>query len=323
MLPNRHRGGKNVDMPLISVIIPVYNVEKYLDRCLESVVNQTYKNLEIILVDDGSPDNCPKMCDEWAKKDSRIRTIHKINGGLSAARNAGMDALTGDYIGFVDSDDWIEINMFERLISILTDYSADMAVCDIQLDKFKRPATQPKHIITSSWGRKECLNSFFRINGEKSNTGVYRYLLSKKVFGNYRFVNGMINEDVHAAYFFSSRCTNAAVTNEVLYHYYQNPKSITNCTFNKKKMDLIKMWEMVYEMVKKENPQYLYACSMNLKRSYFTLLSRMKIDGYDKKDKEYVALQSFLKNKVRLYYWDLMRWKMPISRKILLVLVCL
>ena len=93
---------------LISVIIPIYNVEAYLDECIASVIAQTYSNLEIILVDDGSPDNCPQMCDEWAAKDSRIRVIHKENGGLSDARNAGIDIATGEYIAFVDSDDWIE-----------------------------------------------------------------------------------------------------------------------------------------------------------------------------------------------------------------------
>ena len=100
---------------LISVIVPVYDVEKYLDRCVESIVNQTYQNLEIILVDDGSPDNCPAMCDNWAEKDSRIKVIHKKNGGLSDARNAGMEIVTGEFIGFVDSDDWIEPEMYQLL----------------------------------------------------------------------------------------------------------------------------------------------------------------------------------------------------------------
>ena len=94
-------------MAKISVIIPVYGVEKYLDRCVESVVNQTYKDLEIILVDDGSPDNCPQMCDEWASRDARIRAVHRKNGGQSCARNTGLSVATGDYIAFVDSDDWI------------------------------------------------------------------------------------------------------------------------------------------------------------------------------------------------------------------------
>ena len=99
-----------MDEPLISVIVPIYNVEKYLNRCIESIVNQTYKTLEIILVDDGSPDNCPQICDEWKEKDNRIKVIHKKNGGLSDARNAGLDIAQGEYIAFVDGDDFLEEN---------------------------------------------------------------------------------------------------------------------------------------------------------------------------------------------------------------------
>ena len=100
---------------LISVIVPVYNVEKYLNKCIQSIVSQTYKNLEIILVDDGSPDNCPKMCDDWAAADSRIKVIHKQNGGLSSARNAALDIAVGDYLFFIDSDDYAEPDMVEFL----------------------------------------------------------------------------------------------------------------------------------------------------------------------------------------------------------------
>ena len=94
------------DQKLISVIVPIYNVERYLEKCVNSILVQTYSNLEIILVDDGSPDNCPQLCDQLAKKDSRIVVVHKKNGGLSSARNAGIDIARGEYIGFVDSDDW-------------------------------------------------------------------------------------------------------------------------------------------------------------------------------------------------------------------------
>ena len=98
----------------ISVIVPIYNVEDYLHRCVDSIINQTYTNLEIILVDDGSPDNCLKICDEYAKKDSRIKVVHKKNGGLSDARNAGLEIATGEYIGFVDSDDYISLYFYEK-----------------------------------------------------------------------------------------------------------------------------------------------------------------------------------------------------------------
>ena len=107
-----------MDNLLISVIVPVYNTEKYLGRCVDSIINQTYTNLEIILVDDGSPDNSPAICDEYAKKDQRIKVIHKENGGLSSARNAGLDIAKGDFISFIDSDDWVEKDLFEVLVSL-------------------------------------------------------------------------------------------------------------------------------------------------------------------------------------------------------------
>lgn len=112
---------------LISVIIPVFKVEEYLDQCVESVIGQTYQNLEIILVDDGSPDNCPAMCDAYAEKDTRIRVIHKANGGLSDARNAGIQIATGEYIGFVDSDDWVDPDMYKTLADAIIDNEADIA----------------------------------------------------------------------------------------------------------------------------------------------------------------------------------------------------
>ena len=110
--------------PLISVIIPVYKAEKHFRKCMDCIINQTYKNLEIILVDDGSPDKCGQMFDEFAKQDSRIRVIHKENGGQSSARNAALDIMTGDYVGFVDSDDWIETDMYQHLYNLILDYNA-------------------------------------------------------------------------------------------------------------------------------------------------------------------------------------------------------
>ncbi len=114
---------------LISIVIPVYKVEPYLSKCIDSILAQTYTNLEIILVDDGSPDNCPKICDEYAKLDNRIIVIHKENGGLSDARNAGIRIVTGEYIGFVDSDDYIDAKMYEILAQKITKYEADISIC--------------------------------------------------------------------------------------------------------------------------------------------------------------------------------------------------
>lgn len=114
---------------LISIIVPVYNVEKYLNKCIDSIINQTYKNIEIILVDDGSTDNSGKICDEYLLRDSRIKVIHKNNGGLSSARNEGINISSGEYIGFVDSDDWVEPNMYEEMYKKILYSNADIVDC--------------------------------------------------------------------------------------------------------------------------------------------------------------------------------------------------
>ena len=111
--------------PKVSVIVPIYNVEKYLDRCMQSVLNQTLKDIEIIMVDDGSPDNCPSMCDEYARKDNRIKVIHKKNGGLGFARNSGLEIATGEYVAFIDSDDFIDTSMYETLYNTAKIYGLD------------------------------------------------------------------------------------------------------------------------------------------------------------------------------------------------------
>lgn len=119
---------------MISVIVPVYKAEEFLDRCVSSILNQTYKDLELILVDDGSPDGCPEMCDRYALADPRVKVIHKKNGGVSTARNAGLDAATGDYIAFVDSDDWIEPEMYQKMMEAAMAHDCDVVMCDCVKD---------------------------------------------------------------------------------------------------------------------------------------------------------------------------------------------
>lgn len=130
---------------LVSVIVPVYKVEEYLDRCVNSLVNQTYKNIEIVLVDDGSPDNCPKMCDEWAKKDERIKVLHKQNGGLMAAWMDGVKMATGNYIAFVDSDDWCELNMIEELYNPFTQHEIDMTISHFYVSTATKKLESPSN----------------------------------------------------------------------------------------------------------------------------------------------------------------------------------
>ena len=182
--------------PLVSIIIPVYNVEKYLDKCLDSVVNQTYTNLEIILVDDGSPDRCPAICDEWKSRDSRIKVIHQPNGGLSRARNAGLKIATGEFIGFVDSDDWIEPDMYETLLSTMLETGADIVVCNFYCEEVNSDAfiQKPKSPVIERYTAEEALKLLI---SEKTfiHPVVWNKLFRKHLLTNLLFPEDKIYED--------------------------------------------------------------------------------------------------------------------------------
>lgn len=181
--------------PLISVIVPIYKVEKYLVRCINSIINQTYSNLEIILVDDGSPDSCGKICDDFSTADARIYTIHKTNGGLSSARNAGLDSAHGEYIGFVDSDDYIEPNMYETMYKAIIETDAEIAACGIIRENEETHAAKlircphTQKIYTDEEALKEIFLS------RNLGIGVWSKLYSRQVFQNIRFPIGETNED--------------------------------------------------------------------------------------------------------------------------------
>lgn len=218
--------------PLISIIIPVYNVEEYLDKCVESIVNQTYENLEIILVDDGSPDNCPAMCDEWAMKDSRIKVIHKTNGGLSDARNCGIDVSTGDYIYFIDSDDYISVDAIEKLYNVLSDNN-----CDIAFGRYvevidgieKKAEYSDKTYIYSQdefWEKRYSLSLQKEYLISISMMVSWNKLIKKEVFDNVRFSKGRLHEDEFIIHKLIANCSRIAFLDSKLYYYLQRDNSI-------------------------------------------------------------------------------------------------
>ena len=214
--------------PLISVIVPVYKSEKYLDKCVESIVNQTYKNLEIILVDDGSPDNCPQICDEWAKRDSRIKAIHKENGGVSSARNAGLDNSSGEYIGFVDGDDFIENDFYEFLYDNLAENSADISFCSFKtLDEKTGEYAQSNNygIAEKSLAGEELLSEFFSsCKGEL--VSFCNKIIKRSLFDGLRFPQGRVFEDWTLAPMIYSRCVKAVFSPEYKYCYVVHQGSI-------------------------------------------------------------------------------------------------
>ncbi len=216
-------------MDKISVIVPVYNVEKYLRNCVESILKQTFHNLEIILVDDGSPDGCPAICEEYALKDDRVKVIHKENGGLSDARNAGIDAATGELIMFVDSDDRISEDMVEKLWHALTAAGADLAVCNVECVAedtamlLENDAPIKDEVLPAGTVIRSCLfkRSWVWVV-------VWNKLYRRKLFDEVRFPKGKIHEDEFIFHHIFLQCGPVACVSDSLYFYTQRGGSITS-----------------------------------------------------------------------------------------------
>ena len=216
--------------PLISVIVPVYKVETYLPKCLDSIVNQTYKNLEIILVDDGSPDNCPAMCDEWAEKDDRILVIHQTNGGISAARNAGLEKMQGQYLLFVDSDDWIAPDTIACLYERIVRDHSDMAMGHT-VKVYPDGTTE---LAYATWSKNQVITGTTAIadlgKEQTLSCTVWGKLLKRSVYEKLRFPIIRRAEDLWIFPEILDRCDKISLENSVFYYYYQRSNSIMHAS---------------------------------------------------------------------------------------------
>ncbi|ENQ3107464.1 Glycosyl transferase family 2 [Bacillus sp. 491mf] len=214
----------------ISVIIPIYNVEDYLERCLNTVCGQLYKNLEIILIDDGSTDNSLQICKESAKREDRIKVIHQSNQGVSSARNMGLDVATGNYIAFVDPDDYIHLDMYERLYSLLKKYNADMSACFSRGCWDSNYAEPPRDDIEISvYDKVGAIKTVFDPKYEINGVGVVvsNKLFKKNLFNNLRFNTQYRRaEDEQIICFLLKRVNKYVITDERLYYYFNRPNSI-------------------------------------------------------------------------------------------------
>lgn len=307
----------------ISVIVPVYKSEKYLDRCVQSILNQTYQDFELILVDDGSPDNSPLLCDKWAENDSRVYVIHKENGGASSARNAGLKIAKGNWIAFADSDDWLDRTALKTLYDLANQYNVPMAIGGMRVVQEYTDAQTVAKQETVVLSRADLMSRFFRLNGEPDTHSVCATLIRRDILEAYHFIEGKMNEDVEACYYLARKCEGAVYTNKPVYFYFKNVEGVTNSGFSKKKLDLLDIWDIVQKQVEQFTPEYSYACEMNCKRARFTLLTQMSLNGYEHHDPFMVETKRKLKREVRGAFWELMKWKMPISRKVLLVWECI
>ena len=212
------------EKPLLSIIVPVYKVENYLQKCIDSILAQTFTDVELILVDDGSPDNCPALCDAAAAKDARIRVIHQKIGGLSAARNAGLDVARGEWIGFVDSDDYIAPEMYETLYKAVQSTGADLALCDyVKVDETGALCTQTHVAVPQkSLTGRELLQKAYWTTVQIAWNKLYH----RTIFAQLRYPVGKLNEDFFVIPEICLNTQKAVVVPDVLYYYVQRGDSI-------------------------------------------------------------------------------------------------
>ena len=222
-------------MKKISVIVPVYNVEDYLDKCVESIVNQTYTNLEIILVDDGSTDSSGNKCDEWASKDERIIVIHKENGGLSDARNTGIELATGEFLSFVDSDDYVSENFLESMYLAMNKYNCELAICNVTTvdedGKLNEQFYQPFNRLTLAKSH----NKYESLSFHSASNKLYK----KRLFDTIRYPNGKLYEDLFVYHYILDEVDKTAYTGINSYFYCIRSGSIMTSPYTIRSTDII------------------------------------------------------------------------------------
>ena len=241
--------------PLLSVIVPVYNVEQYLARCVDSILAQTYENLEVILVDDGAGDRSGVICDDFAAKDQRVKVLHKENGGLSSARNAGMELATGEYIAFVDSDDWITPDAYEHLVDLAQKYDVKL-VCGGRFDVNgkngeKKVGLCPKkeEIISA----EELVGRIFLWDG--CDSSACDKLYHRSLLENFRYPEGKVCEDVPVTYRIVLTAERVAMSDRPFYHYYHRTGSISKASgITEKTFHFSQHTEVIYPYIRDHHP---------------------------------------------------------------------
>ncbi len=297
--------------PKISVVLPIYNVEKYLETCVKAMTGQTYQNLEIILVDDGSPDGCPALCDELAKTDERIRVLHKENGGLSDARNAGTQIATGEYITFVDSDDVVTDTYVEYLYSLIEKYGCDMSLCTHTVvfeDGKKIPYGDGTDEMLDA---KECLRRmlYHDVIDTSAWAKLYRTDMAREIL----YPKGKLFEDIGTTYRFFLASGKIACGYQSQYFYMQRQNSIVSGKFNPHKLDLLEMTDKMAEDVEKVYPELAQAILRRRVYARFSTLNQMlDVDGYKKERDEIISFIKAHKREIMMDEYAPRRDKMGI-----------
>lgn len=270
-------------VPDVSVIVPVYNVEQYLSRCINSILSQSLKNIEVILINDGSTDSSGRICEDFEKLDNRIRVIHKINGGLSDARNVGLDIANGKFIAFVDSDDFIHKEMYTILLKTIIENDCDIAESGYK-KVYENEVIDDDHLIDIKkfYNKKAAVVS--TIMDHHCKNYVWNKLYKKELWEKIRFPNGEIFEDVSTTYKIINNCTSIVKIDCVLYYYYQRQNSIVNSNFSLKKLDHCKALEGMMIFIEKEYLDVAPITSIKYFTIYLSLfqellINRKRIEG--------------------------------------------
>ena len=247
---------------IISVVVPIYKVEKYLAQCIESIIRQTYQNLDILLIDDGSPDNCGEICESYAQKDGRITVFHKKNGGLSDARNYGIKQAKGKYICFIDSDDCIDKQYIEILYHMCKENNCKIAQCDyLKFWDKDEPSLPKEEVVQKKISVDEMLEGLYT-NHHIQNIIACNKLYDISLFQDILYTVGKIHEDEFTTYKLFLKCDYIMCINQKLYFYRQREDSITGVKFSYKRLDYLKALKERMEIFQKENKEQLYALTL-------------------------------------------------------------
>ena len=309
---------KVVDEPLVSVVVPVYNVEKKIKKCINSILNQKYHNIEIILVDDGSPDKSGVICDIYKNKYKNITVIHKETGGLSSARNAGIDLAKGEYIGFVDSDDWIDSDMYLNMISNAKKWNAEIVSCKYTFENISN--SNKKNGFKIIDGKNKILTEYMAntICGNVTDTSVCTKIFKKDLFDNIRFPDKRLYEDECTVFKLCMNIKRYIKMDAEYYHYIQEGQSIVRSRLNMSQINSVEMnIAEISLLAKKINcPQLDYYVEQYIARNYFSLYAKLIRMGCDDNQYTYIDYEKKIRNKFKKYYRNLMKSKLSINRKV-------
>lgn len=312
-------------MEMISVIIPVYNAEKYLTRCIDSVLGQTYSDLEVILINDGSTDESGHICDTYQSKDSRIRVIHKKNGGAASARNCGLNIASGRYVGFVDSDDWIAEDMYEYLVGLLENTQSDVVAIQCVLAKNPDDVRQ-KSVTCHSLEGNRIIHDFL-FQGACSSVGSYSLccnLFKKDLFAGLRLPEGKIGEDIAIQYEILSRASRMVKSDKVGYFYFQGEQSISVGGLKRNYTDLLEAYERLYAFALKSGiEEDIYLAQVIKVRASFSILAKVAYYGIADASLDRKRIIAEHTHILRNKYIFLMCSPIALNRKLMISLLCI